>query len=87
MIKNVSWPLQKVQEGKSRYQKQSRQERLLALYQISGDKILRTLCVHSPEHLRDIEVRQRTCREELGRRLGQIWLIPESLALKLTSAS
>jgi hypothetical protein len=62
-----------VPEGKSIYQKQSRRERILALYQICGDRIPRTLCVHWPEHLRDIEVRQRTCREELGRRPGQIW--------------
>jgi hypothetical protein len=76
-----------VPDGKSTYQKQSRQERPLALYQTCGGKILRTLCVHWPEHLRYIEVRQRTCREELGRQLGQIWLIRESLALKLTSVS
>jgi hypothetical protein len=47
--------------------------------------IRRTLCVHWPEHVRNAEGRQRNGREELGRRLGQIWLIRESLALKLTS--
>src|ERR1700677_4491292 len=63
----------KAREGKSIYQKQSQQALLLALYQICDDMILRTLCVHWREHVGDVEVRQRNCREELGRRPGQIW--------------
>jgi hypothetical protein len=64
----------KVREGKSTYQKQSRREYLLVLYRICGDKILRTLCVHWPEHVHDdVQMRSRNCREEMGRRPCQIW--------------
>src|ERR1700677_1625094 len=65
----------KAREGKSIciYQKQSQQALLLALYQICDDMILRTLCVHWREHVRNVEERQRSCREELERRLHQIW--------------
>ena len=69
----------KVRDRQSIYQKQSLQARPLALYEICGDTILRTLRVPCAEL---VEVRHCACRDQLWRPGRQIWSIRESLALK-----
>ena len=71
----------KVWKKKCIYQTQSEQAHLLALYEICGDMILRTMCTPWPE----LEVHYWNCRNELERRSHQIWWTRQLLALKLTS--
>ena len=59
----------KVWKKKCIYQTQSEQAHLLALYEICGDMILRTMCTPWPE----LEVHYWNCRNELERRSHQIW--------------